>query len=65
MLKLLTNVLIQPVINIIQSWKNILSGNLASVANTNNIEINGYAIDYQNIKHDFQMIGYDIKHAMK
>lgn len=66
MLKLLKMVLIQPLINIIQSWINILNGNIVSVSNIdNNIEIYGYDIDYENIKHDFQMIGYDIEHAMK
>lgn len=66
MLKLLKTVLIQPLFNIIQSWINILNGNIVSVSNIDsNIEINGYDIDYENIKHDFQMIGYDMEHAIK
>lgn len=64
MLKLLAEVLIQPVVNIIQSWENILNGNIASVANIDYIETDGYIEDYQNIKHDFQMIGCDIKRAI-
>lgn len=64
-MELLSEVLIQPVINIIQSWENILNGNIASVANIDYVETDGYAVDYQNIKHDFQMIGCDIKQAMK
>lgn len=65
-MKLLIEVIIQPIVNIVKSWNNILKGNIISVAVADNIvEYEGYTTDYQNIKNDFQLIGKDIFGVMR
>lgn len=66
MMRLLYTFFVQPILNIFSAWWSIFRGDFRSLNKMTNDHYyaNGYQSDYENIAHDWQQIGGDMKRAI-